>query len=82
VPDDSLAAVGEREEKFSLNTRDPAEAKRLLAAALVVLEERWRNSRAPMRKLDNSELQPVSLVIYQRLQRRRSLSAVARRQWR
>jgi hypothetical protein len=46
VPDDSLAAVGEREEKFSLNTRDPAEAKRLLAAALVVLELRWRNSRA------------------------------------
>ena len=31
VPDDSLAAVGKRAEKFSLITRDPAEAKRLNA---------------------------------------------------
>ena len=66
VPDDLLAAVGKREEKFSLNTRDPAEAKRLLAAALVALEERWGNLRAPVRKLDNSELHRVSLVICQR----------------
>ena len=66
VPDDLLAAVGKREEKFSLNTRDPAEAKRLLAAALVVLEERWGNLRAPVRKLDNSELRRVSVGSYER----------------
>ncbi len=65
VPDDLLAAVGKREEKFSLNTRDPAEAKRLLAAALVALEERWGNLRAPVRKLDNSELHRVSVEIYE-----------------
>ena len=64
VPDDLLAAVGKREEKFSLNTRDPAEAKRILAGALVALEERWANLRAPVRKLDNSELHRVSVETY------------------
>ena len=34
VPDDLRAAVGKREEQFSLKTREPAEAKRLRAAAL------------------------------------------------
>lgn len=61
VPDDLRAAVGKREEKFSLKTREPAEAKRLHAAALVALEERWRNLRSPVRKLDNAELHGVSL---------------------
>jgi integrase len=64
VPDGLLAAVGKREEKFSLNTRDPAEAKRILAGALVALEERWANLRAPVRKLDNSELHRVSVETY------------------
>jgi hypothetical protein len=40
VPDNLRAAVGKREEKFSLKMLDPVEAKRLCAAALVALEER------------------------------------------
>ena len=40
VPDNLRAAVGKREEKFSLKMLDPVEAKRVDAAALVALEER------------------------------------------
>ncbi len=56
VPDDLRAAVGKREEKFSLKTRDPVEAKRLHAQALIEIEQRWSNLRAPISKLENSEL--------------------------
>jgi integrase len=66
VPDDLRTAIGKREEKLSLKTRDPAEAKRLHAAALVALEDRWGNLRAPVSKLDNSELRRISLATYQR----------------
>jgi hypothetical protein len=48
VPDDLRAAVGKREEKFSLKTRDPVEAKRLHAQALIEIEQRWSNLRAPI----------------------------------
>lgn len=41
VPDDLQKLVGKREEKQSLGTRDPAEAKRKHLAALTAVEERW-----------------------------------------
>ena len=41
VPDDLRAAVGKREEKFSLKTREPVEAKRLHAEALAALGVDW-----------------------------------------
>ena len=66
VPDELLAVVGKREEKFSLRTREPVEAKRLHAEALAALEQRWANLRAPMRKLDNSELHQISVAMYER----------------
>jgi hypothetical protein len=66
VPDDLRAAVGKREEKFSLRTREPVEAKRLHVEALAALEQRWANLRAPTRKLDNSELHQISVAIYER----------------
>jgi hypothetical protein len=65
VPDDLRAAVGKREEKFSLKTRNPDEAKRLHAQALIEIEQRWSNLRAPVRKLDNSELYRISIGIYE-----------------
>ena len=44
VPDDLRPLIGKREEKRSpLRTKDAAETKRMLAAALV--EERWANLR-------------------------------------
>jgi hypothetical protein len=59
VPDDLRTAVGEREEKFSLKTRDPLEAKRRHVVALAALEQRWANLRAPVRKLDQAQLHQV-----------------------
>jgi Domain of unknown function (DUF6538) len=35
--------VGKREERISLGTRNPAEAKRLHALKLAEVEERWAN---------------------------------------
>jgi hypothetical protein len=66
VPDDLRAAVCKREEKFSLKTRDPVEAKRLHAQALIEIEQRWSNLRAPISKLDNSELHRISIMMYER----------------
>jgi hypothetical protein len=65
VPEDLRAATGKREEKFSLKTRDPVEAKRLHAEALAALETRWANLRAPGRKLENSELHRISIAVYE-----------------
>jgi hypothetical protein len=63
VPEDLRAVLGKREEKYSLKTRDPVEAKRAHAKALAALETRWANLRAPIRKLDNSELHRISVTI-------------------
>lgn len=46
VPEDLRKLVGKREEKVSLQTRDPAEAKVRHAKALAELEARWANLRA------------------------------------
>jgi len=47
--------VGKREEKHSLGTRDPAEAKRKHLAALTVVEERWANLKVGPRRLTERE---------------------------
>jgi hypothetical protein len=46
VPEELRALVGKREEKRTLGTKDPTEAKRLHAAALAELEARWASLRA------------------------------------
>ena len=66
VPDDLRAGIGKREEKLTLKTRDPAEAKRLHAAALAALEQRWANLRAPARKLENAELHRIAVATCER----------------
>jgi len=55
VPDDLQKLVGKREEKHSLGTRDPAEAKRKHLAALTAVEERWANLKVGPRKLTERE---------------------------
>lgn len=55
VPDDLQKLVGKREEKQSLGTRDPAEAKRKHLAALTAVEERWANLMAGPRSLTERE---------------------------
>ena len=62
VPQELRAAVGKREEKFTLKKRDPVEAKRLHAEVLMAVEQRWANLRAPIRKLTDSEL---SIAVYE-----------------
>jgi hypothetical protein len=47
-------------------TRDPLEAKRRHAAALAAIEQRWTNLRAPVRKLDQTELHQVTVTTYER----------------
>jgi integrase len=56
VPDDIRVLVGKREERLSLGTRDPVEAKRLHALKLVEIEERWSNLRRSQRQLSPDEI--------------------------
>ena len=56
VPDDLKAIVGKREERFSLGTREPQEAKRLHAIKLAEIEERWANLRRGKRALASEEI--------------------------
>ena len=51
VPEDLRTLVGKREEKRSLGTRDPAEAKKRNLEALTELEQRWANLRTGPRVL-------------------------------
>jgi integrase len=60
VPDDLRPLLGRTEEKRSLGTRDPLEAKRRLAAALLELEQRWENLRAGPRSLTEREAHQIA----------------------
>ena len=66
VPDDLRALVGKREEKRSLKTRDPAEAKRQLVQALGELETQWANLRAGPRTLSEREAHELAAVVHDR----------------
>jgi hypothetical protein len=46
VPADLVPIVNRREEKRTLGTRDPAEAKKRHAEALAELERRWEQLRS------------------------------------
>jgi integrase len=56
VPDDLREAIGRREERFSLGTREPNEAKRLHAVKLAEVEERWSNLRRGQRPLSPEDI--------------------------
>ena len=64
VPLDIRAVVGKREEKVSLKTRDPAEAKRSFVAEMAKIEDRWARLREPERTLTAYELHKISLDAY------------------
>jgi hypothetical protein len=55
-----------REEKVSLQTRDPAEAKVRHAKALAELEARWANLRAGPKPLTEREAHQLAIVSYDR----------------
>lgn len=62
VPEDLRALVGKREEKVSLQTRDPTEAKQRFAKALAELELRWANLRAGPKPLTEREAHHLALA--------------------
>ena len=51
VPTDLVTVLGKVEERYSLKTRDPAEAKKRHAEEVLKLETRWANLRAGPRTL-------------------------------
>ena len=66
VPEDLRKLVGKREEKVSLQTRDPVEAKRRHAEALAEIEKRWANLRAGPRSLTEREAHQFAVAAHDR----------------
>lgn len=66
VPEELRQIVGKREEKVSLQTRDPAEAKVRHAKALAELEARWANLRAGPQPLTEREAHQLAIASYDR----------------
>lgn len=64
VPKHLIALVGKREEKISLGTRDPSEAKILHARALARIESRWRQLSAGVISLSQKQAVAMSGEIY------------------
>jgi integrase len=64
VPLDLRAQLGKAEEKRSLKTRDPSEAKRLHAEALVQLETQWANLRSGPKQLSERQAHDLAAPIY------------------
>ena len=58
------ALVGKREEKRSLGTRDPAEAKVRHAQLITELDAQWQNLRAGPRALSEREASEIAAPIY------------------
>lgn len=67
VPDDLRPLLKKREEKMSLRTRDPAEAKIVFAKALAEIEERWGRLRQGVRSLSHKECVAMAGEIYRRM---------------
>ncbi len=64
VPDELRPIVGKTEEKRSLGTRDPKEARLAAAKILAELEERWSNLRAGPKTLTEREGHELAATAY------------------
>jgi hypothetical protein len=64
VPEDLRPLIGKREEKRSLKTRDPAEAKRRHSEAFTELDTQWANLRAGPKSLTEREAHELVLEIH------------------
>ncbi len=67
VPDDLRLLIGKSEEKLSLGTRDPVEAKILHAQVMTQVEERWRLLRAGIHSLTEKQATAIAGEIYRSL---------------
>ena len=66
VPADLRTLVGKREEKRSLQTKDPSIARRRHAEALAEVEIRWANLRGGSRTLSEREAHQLAAVSHDR----------------
>lgn len=64
VPEALRELVGKREEKLSLQTRDPVEAKQRHAEALAEIEKRWANLRAGPKSLTEREAHQLAMTAH------------------
>ncbi|WP_020091128.1 DUF6538 domain-containing protein [Methylobacterium sp. 285MFTsu5.1] len=64
VPAELVEAVGKSEEKVSLGTKDPTEAKARHFAEIYKLEERWANLRKGQQPLTGKQVQALAGDIY------------------
>ncbi|NEU13694.1 tyrosine-type recombinase/integrase [Methylobacterium sp. BTF04] len=67
IPKDLLALVGKREEKASLGTKEVGEAKRRHAAHAILVDQRWENLRAGVRRLNMLEINAIAGEFYENL---------------
>ncbi|MDR3471682.1 MAG: hypothetical protein P4M09_08335, partial [Devosia sp.] len=67
VPDRLRELVGKLEIKKSLGTKDPTEAKRLHAAALLELDEAWAGLTRGVRSLSEREAWEVAQSVYSQM---------------
>ena len=66
VPTDLVATLGKVEERYSLKTRDPAEAKKRHAEEVLKLEAQWANLRAGPRSLTEREAHELASIAHDR----------------
>jgi hypothetical protein len=81
VSDDLRNLIGKREERFSLGTRDPNEAKRLHALKLAEVEERWSNLRNGQRSLAANDVAQHAATIGEHLWRQVQADPYMQLQW-
>ena len=66
VPTDLVATLGKVEERYSLKTCDPAEAKKRHAEEVLKLEAQWANLRAGPRSLTERECHDLAAAEHDR----------------
>jgi integrase len=65
VPEELRALVGKREEKRSLRTKDPEEAKRRFVEVLSAVEAKWASLKAGSRDLTEREAHEFAQPVYE-----------------
>jgi hypothetical protein len=81
VPDDLRKLLGKSEERFSLGTRDPIDAKRLHALKLSEIEERWSNLRIGQRALSPDDIAQEAMAIGDQVRRQLETDPYQRLRW-
>ena len=80
-PEALRAIIGKQEEKRSLRTRDPSEAKLRLLRALSELETKWKNLQAGPQTLSEQEAHTLARPVYDEWIRRYRANPSEQRLW-